>query len=203
MNNHGVPDSVRVGEWISRQDLDIEKAVLWPQERQISENLVEEGDVDRVVGMTPRGATYFGDHQESISVAPSTSHGYTGDGFDFEYGWAVADDTISTLEPQIEPETNLHQYNYADREERDLALERAFSRITGTTDRLLKETDSTVLYSMAGTNRYQLPDLAEESLDNQFRYAERISEQLEELGFDTTIIHEPEESREVYLAGQR
>ncbi|MFB6116287.1 MAG: hypothetical protein ABEK10_02135 [Candidatus Nanosalina sp.] len=202
MNNHGAPDGVRIGEWISRQDLDVEKAVLWPQEHQISENLVEEGDVDRVVDLTPRGTTYFGDHQEQISVVSTTSHGYTGGDFDFEYGWAVADDRINALEPQIEPETNLHQYEYADSEERDLTLERAFSRITDTTDRLLKESDSTVLYSMAGANRYQLPDLGD-SLDNQFRYAERISRQLEELGFDTEIIHEPEESKDVYLFGQR
>lgn len=203
MNNQSVPDGVRVGEWLSEVGLSPEKAALWPHESEVVRSLVEDAGVKKVVGMSPRGITYVGPDQDAVSVAWTTSHGYTGGGFDFEYGWAIADDTTTALDPQIDPETNLHKYDYPDEDERDLALERAFSRITDTTDRLLKDEDATTLYSMAGTNRYQMPALEDDLLENQFRYAERISEHLEKKGFETEVIHNRDDSRHVYLAGRR
>lgn len=203
MNNPNPPEEHRIGKWISDLGLDIEKAVLWPHQDIIAEDMIKAGDVDRVVGITPKGWHYRGEQGEKVSVAFTTSHSYTGDGFDFEYGWAIADDTITALEPQIEPETNLHQYEYNDKVERDESLDNAFARITATTDRLLDEEDSTVLYSMAKTERYQLPELAENPVDNEIEYAERIAEHLQEHGFETEIIHYPERSKNVYLSGQR
>jgi hypothetical protein len=203
MNNQSVPDGVRVGEWLSEAGLSPDKIALWPHSTEVAHSLVEDAKTEKVVGMSPRGIPYLGPHQDAVSVAWTTSHGYTGGVFDFEYGWAIADDTTTALDPQIDPETNLHKYDYPDEDERDLALERAFSRITDTTDRLLKDEDATTLYSMAGTNRYQMPALENDLLENQFRYAERISDHLEQKGFKTEVMHNPCDSKHVYLSGKR
>jgi hypothetical protein len=203
INNQSVRDGVRVGEWLSEAGLSPDKVVLWPHSTEVAHSLVEDAETEKIVGMSPNGTPYIGPHQDAISVAQTTSHGYTGGGFDFEYGWAIADDTIRALEPQIDPEKNLHQYDYPHEDERDRALENAFSRIAETTDLLLEDEDAVTLYSMAGVNRFQLPSLDEDSLENQFIYAERISEHLEQKGFRTEVIHNPRDSKHVYLSGKR
>ena len=203
MNNPVAPEEHRIGKWINDLGLDIEKAALWPHQDRIAENMIEAGEVDKIVGMTPKGWVYRGEHEESVEISFTTSHNYTGGEFDFEYGWAIADDTVNALKPQINPDTNLHQYDYSDEEERDESLNNAFSRIAATSDRLLKEEEATVLYSMAKTGRYQLPELDEESVKNQFSYATKIAENLQDHGFKTEIIHDPERSKHVYLSGSR
>ncbi len=200
VNSPSVEDSVRVGKWLSEMDIEPEKAFVWPNEERISRSLVDEGDVDNIVGMTPRSGF---SRQPEVTVAPVKTHNYTGNGFDFEYGWALGDDTTAALQTQIGEETNLHTFDYSDHEQRDEVLDNAFQRLASTSDRLLDDEDSALLYTMKGVNRYQMPDLAEDSLDNQLEYANRIASRLEEHGFETEIHYDPESSPHLYLSGQR
>lgn len=199
--NNPVPEnSVAVGQWLAEMGIEPEKAVVWPHESRVEKSIIEQGNVDQIVGLTPRGGF---SRREEVSVAPVKSHEYTGECFDFEYGWALADDIITSLEPQIDPENNLHTHEYPDLERRDKALDNAFGRITDTTDRLLNDQDSTVLYSMDAVSRYEMPELAEDIRENQLAYAERIASHLEERGFEPEIHYNPEASNDIYISGQR
>ena len=200
VNSPSVEDSVRVGKWLSEMGIEPDEAFVWPHEERISKSLVDEGDVDNIVGMTPRSGF---SRQPEVTVAPVKTHDYTGTGFDFEYGWALGDDTTAALQTQIGEETNLHTFDYSDPEQRDEVLDNAFRRLASTSDRLLNDEDSALLYTMKGVNRYQMPDLAEDSLDNQHEYANRIASRLEEHGFETEIHYNPEASSHIYLSGQR
>lgn len=200
MNNLVPERGNRVGKWMKEMGIEAEKAVVWPHERVVEKSMIEEGQVDRVVGLTPRGGF---SRRENVSVASVPSHNYTGGDFDFEYGWALADDAVTALEPQIEPENNLHQFEYEDTAHRDRALGNAFRRITDTTDRLLNEEGATVLYSMDAMNRYEMPELAEDVWENQMEYAKRVASHLQDRGFETQIHYNLDDARDVYLSGQR
>ncbi|PSH00436.1 MAG: hypothetical protein BRC30_03565 [Nanohaloarchaea archaeon SW_7_46_7] len=200
MNNLVPENGVGVGSWMSEMGIEAEKAFVWPHEAQVEESIIEESEIEKIVGLSPRGGF---SRREEVSVAPVTTHGYTGEDFDFEYGWAIADDTITSLKPQIEPENGLHQFDYPSLEKRDRALSNAFERITSTSDRLLKDTGSAVLYTMSGVNRYQMPEFKDNSWKNQKAYAERIGSHLEDKGFHTEIHYSPEDARDVYVSGQR
>jgi len=200
VNNLVPGNGVGLGSWLSEMDIEAEKAFVWPHETQVEESMIEESETEKIVGLTPKGGF---SRRDEVSVAPVTTHGYTGEGFDFEYGWAIADDTITALKPQIEPETDLHQFDYTDPEERDRALNNAFKRITSTSDRLLKDSDSALLYTMRGVNRYQMPELKDDSRENQKAYAENIASHLEEKGFHAEIHYSPEDARDIYVSGQR
>jgi hypothetical protein len=180
--------------------VEAEKAVLWPHEQAVEKSMIEEGDVDRIVALTPRGGF---SKRENVSIASVPSHNYTGEDFDFEYGWALADDAVTALEPQIEPENNLHQFDYDDEEQKGRALDNAFRRITDTTDRLLNDEGSTVIYSMDAMNRYELPELAEGVWENQAEYAKRIASHLQDRGFETQVHYNLDDARDVYLSGKR
>jgi len=203
MNNYSIREGVNVGEWISKEGLEVEKAFLWPYQPQIAEDIKIAGDVDKVVGVDPKGFPNRTRNKEGIESGHVESHQYTGQRFDFEYGWAIADDTINALESQIEPEENLQMYEYSNPVETDQALNRAFSRITNTTNRLLEDENATVVYSMASTNRYKLPNLSEDPVDNQEEYAKRVSGHLEELGFETELMYNPDVSKHFYVSGKR
>lgn len=198
--NNLVPEKgFRVGEWMKEMGIEAEKAVVWPHEKMVEESLIEEGEVGQVVGLTPKDGF---SRKEGVAVASETSHGYSGGNFDFEYGWALADDMITALKPLIEPKNNLHQFEYDDIEQRDKALDRAFERITSTSDRLLNVHDSAVLYSMDAINRYEMPELTGDVWRNQLEYAQRIASNLEDKGFETKI-HYNQDARDIYLSGQR
>lgn len=200
MNNLVPERGNRVGKWMRDMGIMAEKAVVWPHERAVEKSMIEEGEVDRIVGLTPRGGF---SKRENVSIASVPSHSYTGGDFDFEYGWALADDAVTALEPQIEPESNLHQFEYNDEERRDQSLDNAFRRITETTDRLLNDEGSTVLYSMDAMNRYELPELAEDVWENQLEYAKRIASHLQEKEFETQVHYNLDDARYVYLSGKR
>jgi len=200
VNSLSVEDGARVGKWLSEMDIEPDKAVLWPHTENIARAMIEESDVSSVTGLSP---VSLSSQHPDISTARILSHDYTGNGFDFEYGWALGDDLTAAIRPQIKPENNLYQFEYEDVEQCDLALENAMKRIVNTSDRLLDSEGAMVLYTMSGVNRYQMPDLDDDSLRNQFEYAERMADQLEERGFEPQIHYDPEESRHVYLSGQR
>lgn len=203
MNNHSIRQGIKVGEWISEEGLDVKKAFLWPYQPQIAKNIKISGEAESVIAVDPEAHRGGRRHQEGIDIGFIESHKYTGQDFDFEYGWAIAEDTRNALEQQIEPEENLQLHEYSDVKVRDLTLNRAFSRITSTSDRLLREEGATVVYSMASVKRYELPDLAEDSLENQEEYARRISEHLERHGFDTDLLYDSDISKDVYVSGRR
>lgn len=191
------------GEWLIEQDIQAEKALLWVFQPSFAKSFLEDGEVDRIIGLSPdinygRGA--FG---PNIDIANTLSHKYTGEGFDLEYGWAIAEDIVNALEPLIDPENNLHQYEYLDHEERDQALNKAFSQLAETSDRLLEDKDATLIYNLESVGRYELPDLAEKPLQNHVEYGERIADHLEEKGFDTEVIEDPSYSRSAHVIGRR
>lgn len=200
VNSPSVEDSWRVGKWLSEMGIEADKAFVWPHEEKVAQDLVDEGKVDKVVGMTPKlGFT----RTPGVAVAPVKTHDYTGNDFDFEYGWALGDDTISAISSQMEEGTNLHTFEYSDHDARDEMLSNAFERLATTSDRLLNEEGSTILYTMKGASRYQMPELADGVLENQLEYADRIASHLEEYGFETEVHFDPDASSRVYLSGQR
>lgn len=192
----------RVGEWMREYGLEAQRAILWPMEPSLSASLLEDAGVETLVGLSPGGYP-LPNHNDNIEVENNLSHDYGGTDFDLEYGWAVADDITRTIEPVIDPKDNLHTYDYSDLEERDNALDIAFSRLTDTTDRFLGKENSAVLYNLESINRYELPDLAESSQQNQIEYGERIAAHLEERGFESEVIPDPEYSRNVHVIGLR
>lgn len=200
VNSPSVNDGWRVGKWLSEMGIEPDKAFVWPHEDSIARNMMDEGGVEKIIGMTPKpGFT----RAPEVSVATVKTHNYTGSSFEFEYGWALGDDTISTLQSQIGEETNLHQFDYQDTEQRDTVLSNAFERLASTSDRLLDDEDAALLYTMKGVNRYQMPELSEDVRENQLEYANRISSPLEEYGFETEIRFDPDASKQIYLSGQR
>ncbi len=200
VNSPSVKDSVRVGKWLSDMGIEPENPVVWPHEERIAKSLLDEAEVDKVTGMTPKSSF---SRQPEVVVAPVKTHDYTGNGFDFEYGWALGDDTISALQPQIGDEVNLHTFDYQDEAQRDEALDNAFERLASTSNQMLQEEESTLLYTMKGVNRYQMPELAENKRENQLEYAKRIASRLEDYGFQTQVHFDPEASLDLYLSGQR
>lgn len=192
-----------LGEWITEQNIKAEKALVWVFQPGFARSLLEDAEVDRIIGLSPDIRYGRGTLDTNVEVANTYSHNYTGEEFDLEYGWAIADDIKTSLEPQIEPEVNLHQYDYSDIEERDEALENAFSRITQTSDRLLKEEDSTVVYNLDDVRRYELPKLGENIKQNQLSYADRLADNLEKRGFSTEIVEGSEFLDSVHLIGRR
>lgn len=202
MNNQRSQTTQRLGDWLNEVGIEPEKAVLWPQEPSLAKSLVEDAEAEKVVGLAPGGLSIPGRFDE-VQVAYVDSHSYGEADFDLEYGWAIADDTINALEPQIEPEDNLHQYDYPDPDERDRALENAFSRIADTTDDLLREENAATVYNMDSFGRYELPNLAEDVVENQMSYAERLSDHLGDQGFDTEIIEDSGYLEKVHLVGRR
>ncbi len=201
MNNPSNRREERPGSWLSEKGLDPEKAVLWPYKRDYADSIYDEPEVEKLVGLWP-GMTYPDREGGDIEIINSTTHEYGGDGFDLEYGWAIADDTVSTIEEMIEPEENLQQHEYTDRET-DRCLDAAFSRLADTSDRLLKEENAAAVYNLESVARYELPRLDEDPEKNQLMYAQRIAEHLEDRGFCTEICEDVDFSREAHLIGRR
>lgn len=192
-----------LGDWMREYGIKPEQAVLWPIEPTLATSIIEDANAKTVTGLSPGGYPLPNRHPENLEVEDAFTHNYEGSDFDLEYGWAVADDVKSAIEPLVDPENNLHQYEYPDQEERDRALNTAFSQLTDTTDRLLKNEGAAVFYNLESVGRYQLPDLAKEPSQNQIRYGERIATQLERRGFDAEIIEDPDYSRNTHVLGRR
>lgn len=202
-NNPRIDFQDTLGSWLTDRSIEPDKAVLWPFEPGLANSLHEEASCDTIVGVSPHSSALIYQDLEGVQIAQTTSHRYPGSGFDLEYGWAVADDIVTALKPQIHSETNLHQYTYPDEQERNQALENAFSRLTDTTDRLLESEDASVLYNLESIGRYEMPQLDGDPAQNQVRYAERIAPYLEERGFETEIIEDLDFSRNTHVLGLR
>lgn len=185
MYNESSKNTNNLGTWLKEKGIKADKAIVWP-DTSYSIHLLDEGVADNVVGLSPDMSHL--DSMRDHGVAGVRSHDYTGNDFDFEYGWAIADDTIEVLEAVIDYETdNLHQYTFPNDQEMYEAINKSFSRISSTTDELLNDQDATVMYNLDGVGRYQMPQLESGIEENQAAYAEIMGDHLEDKGFSVSI----------------
>lgn len=181
MNNQSVREKT-VGHWLNEQDIidpnEYSTAILWPKEFSIANSLKNEANIDEILAVsdTPNNPVLEG--IDGLSQYELLTHDLADrlqSQLNLEYGWAIADDAVKSLE-------------------NDLSLEEAFYKIAKTSDQFLTPGGHAVYNLESAGSRYQIPkneDLS--AAENQLNFGRGLKEVLEdEYGGETSIYEEPE-----------
>lgn len=181
MNNQNRGEKT-VGDWLSEQNIidpdEYSTAILWPKEFSIANSLKKDANINEILAVsdTPNNPVIRG--IDGVSQYEFLTHELADrlqTQVNLEYGWAIADDTIKSLEE-------------------GLNLEEAFSKIAKTSDQFLSSGGHSV-YNLESTgSRYQIPkdeDLT--AYENQLSFGRGLQEVLEEnYGGEATLYEGPE-----------
>lgn len=133
----------RVGEWLQREGLleEDSNAVLWPAEASIADSLIEDTKVNRLLATGPNASEIFFTDIPDTRVTQHTSHRLAekvAGEVDLEYGWALAKDTINSIE-------------------NGLSREEAMEKIVETSDKMLRPGGYAVYNLESIGSRYGMP----------------------------------------------
>ena len=170
----------RAGKWLEEEGLTENKsnAVLWPEQASIADSIVEETEIDRLIASGPHASEIFFTDVSDTLVTQHTSHELAKEvpsEVDLEYGWALAKDTINSIE-------------------QGLSREEAMEKIAGTSDTLLSPGGYAVYNLESVGSRYEMPrDEALTATENTLQYANDLQDIIHrEYSKETELYEDPD-----------
>lgn len=175
-----------LGEWLKDEEIvDSEEyttALLWPKSYEYAQSMIEDAEIDRVLTTSPTPANptlATLDRLRQFEMKTHELKDLLNSELNLEYSWAIADDTVQSIEKE------------------NLSKEQAMNKIAQTSEEILA-TGGTAVYNLAHTgSRYSIPK--DEELDyrqNQLEYARTFQDILEEQYAEETHIVEDPDYRE-------